>query len=1406
MAKSSFGLRVRTGTIEVGGLSTNSATMSLLGQRPQIIQSPLPQSVPPTAGIVVPTVGAISILPLPSPLPEVPLAFNVNTISAASTMWRPSSPTVRGDEESPSAQFRPGVGSIREQLASSGIQQYIDNHQSVLGMATPRQLGLNPNTDVELDGDGNPRPRQRATALTPQFTILPMFPVYRTFPITQIEPSILLPDSLQLSEFRINNGSVVTAFKTQTVKRPTIIALSGYNKVFQEDLVQLTNAGKLVAFNFQSRILRDDMVKTMYDFVSKNSDSEDVGVQLRQDEQRDLDSLSDSNRLLGFYNQSVAIVQNIKKGFDIKSLPDSAYTDGTMLNLPDFFERKMRFSRQSYATFSDTKILSQLLFDYRSMMETYSLSLLDTLDSDRTNDLSPIRIDKSYGNTNRFTFTIVGIQGSLPYLESSFNGFQNSLPTSPDDRIKLLFNTLTKELRVSRGLSQPEIRNLLGNYFGGNADGDPFDNVVGNVGTDIFVAPQGFNSLASLLQFSREDVVTVLPFERKVVDDNQTIYMPGSRYFIDTLLERDPKTELFNTRPLDEYTQRFSEVVSNAKRVVDELFEFTTTTQTLKNEVAFKTFLNYIKNGTSSFESKSTPSSSQLFTVAILRLADTNKQLKLMLFQFFLLYGLTKNVSEARKPIFTRLANELQGIGSLSFVRGFGNPNLQNGTDELSPYLDTLAGDIASKIIELITSNDSALSTLRNFDRRTQSPINGVSFQDVVNEGLVDSGLTLNPTSNASNNASSENPGTAGSSRITIDFTTIKATLLSSVGSNLLTNFPDYMHSLDQAATIVDNQNSYVIGGAGGNATTTRYNQLTTSMLMMLAFESMCSFTAKYYEIDFLKFPTGVTILSYDVQLISGVWELLYTLSPTTASASAKSRVGDRFKKNKVTTRQNSKQRLGATKKRGAGHLNPNTDVELDVDGNPRPKTSQSSSDATDSNNENTLDLSPSLRGLVREATDALPEFQNRTAGSNPLLRSKIQSLRDSITSMVQRLIEEDNTIKNVVYIFDVLGDVLKRTSDQARQLNQLAEQNASLESIKSSILPSQLRISNWIYSEYKKMISDPTIQFRSRVVTPNDWNMLLSLLKEKPFQNNFASTRTKLLVVGVPKGYTDYLQDRIDRSSSDDVQKLSTTQESDVVNIVVYKKTAEDDDIVFYPQKFTFDLSLFRTQFNSDEAAIDQTQSFDSILRQVTLTDFSTDLENNRDGKKYTLDKLMAEERWNFLGSDQKLALFRNHMTSYALSNYLYLSTGMRMTEEVFPDDAYRNYTNNTGWLIREFHRLRTGEDIEDIRSLMATQQYNFLYSATSGFSPEYIRERTLGQKKFDRVFILPIDIDSFLVDRVATQQTQSGRNAVGSNRFQQRTTEARPGDNELLYFDRSSEPNALIFEQYYVTVESVR
>jgi hypothetical protein len=102
------------------------------------------------------------------------------------------------------------------------------------------------------------------------------------------------------------------------------------------------------------------------------------------------------------------------------------------------------------------------------------------------------------------------------------------LPNASQDLFIFVLNLLSKELRVSKGLGKYNLPEA--SFFGFGNQGNPFDNVIGGIPSDIFVSPIGSNSLSTLLYLrtSTQNAV-VLPFEsRQVAGDGETVFVPGT--------------------------------------------------------------------------------------------------------------------------------------------------------------------------------------------------------------------------------------------------------------------------------------------------------------------------------------------------------------------------------------------------------------------------------------------------------------------------------------------------------------------------------------------------------------------------------------------------------------------------------------------------------------------------------------------------------------------------------------------------------------------------------------------------------------------------------------------------------------------------------------------------------------
>ena len=220
-----------------------------------------------------------------------------------------------------------------------------------------------------------------------------------------------------------------------------------------------------------------------------------------------------------------------------------------------------------------------MIFDLNRLLSAYSVNLIDLQDNDRANDFSPVKIDRTYNTTNSFEFNInnfsttgeISINASE---ESFFTKFLNSLPPNPNDRIKLLTYLLAKEYSMSRGLGDSTNQTLLQHAgYSRTRRENPFKNILGVVGDTIFESPIGVaNSLASLMFIdSGLSNVKVLTFESKFVDsdDQQYTHVPGTSFFVDSILTVDGKA--WNANPLTSYVDRYNTTLRSVRTLIESV-------------------------------------------------------------------------------------------------------------------------------------------------------------------------------------------------------------------------------------------------------------------------------------------------------------------------------------------------------------------------------------------------------------------------------------------------------------------------------------------------------------------------------------------------------------------------------------------------------------------------------------------------------------------------------------------------------------------------------------------------------------------------------------------------------------------------------------------------------------------
>jgi hypothetical protein len=272
--------------------------------------------------------------------------------------------------------------------------------------------------------------------------------------------------------------------------------------------------------------------------------------------------------------------------------------------------------------------------------------------------------------------------------------------------------------------------------------------------------------------------------------------------------------------------------------------------------------------------------------------------------------------------------------------------------------------------------------------------------------------------------------------------------------------------------------------------------------------------------------------------------------------------------------------------------------------------------------------------------------------------------------------------------------------------------------------------------------------------------------------------------------------------------QRTFRDKQFDVISVNVYKRDARFDDLVFKPQKFLFDISLYQKEIDVVNIKPRPLESFRNLIGRATVTDY----EDVKSKQQINLSNIVLNPKYGFLTNDQKRELINNHLTSYLLASYVNLLTGIRFYEDEFLEKEYVQGTQINSKLlnlvygyivnvlgiqipqnlsIEEMLKLpNLNADVKDILTLVSYGSFVF--------EPEYIKASVLQPKLFERIFTIPVDITKFEVDETLSTSTDSGRLAYRSSYIQDKLARI----NNKIYLKENTD--GLIFEDYFITIEA--
>lgn len=1211
--------------------------------------------------------------------------------------------------------------------------------------------------------------------------------------------------------------------------RPEIVALTDFQPIYEEGAgLVLNSVGEMLDLQIESRRLRIDKIKLLLDTLNSTKDAENIMNELKDEY---IENINKAREDVDFLVSMLQKTNAAKKALDFRNISAvSVQLISTFQtrNYKQIFVEELGFSEQGYNEFSNTKVFGQFLFDFQTIARQYSPSLLDIYDNDRAEDKDPITFAKEIDvKDGKFKFKIEKFIKQTTTATnlantSIFTKLISDLPNNSDDRAKILLLSLSKELRVSDSLGDQSVNNILINTFNSSniAVGNVFDDVIGKPGDLITDDPVGLSSLCSLMLITTEDAL-VLPFEKAYITaDNNRIFHPGSRYLIDGITSKLP---LFDVTQLHEYKNKFKKLTTDARTLFNKIFNLKDSKRTLFVDSLFSLVMS---DCASIMEMTGEASQKDiLFTVALLKAANSDNQLKSMLFQLMLLMGLKGNYTNAGviepNEFFIRLAEkELTTFSKFSELEGLDNIDNQPVFGPDSSTLDSLAVG-------------SAYLALRD---------------KIVNRLL----LTIN----------------GGQSDLQNDLPSVFFTG-DSIKDLLVTNgklvFQMMIWFLQSIENATKSDNGYVLENNGR----TRYNRLTPSAIAAFVFETYSSLFTKYIKTNLTATEaTGESIiLKIDSQSII---EVLKAIKNNLGIISNSINILDALDSEGGLQLQAPKL-PGPFKQAGGGG---NNEPEIVFPLIPLIFNFQGSSTPA-SDNKPLIDALVEMRNKLGHEDDLLKEFVERLSKTSDLIVETFEDLDKffdsngtNITKLNELADQEDGADK---FAFFSEAQILlsQKALADLEEVDALSLMTSTTNKKKGFELKEVVKnIVAKTVNTAKKSILPKTMDvpafFDDSEISQEIQTMLFLILNNEKYRFE-EGHNLKILSVGLPAGFLSYLYSTLASTSTD--FDSANNKEKDVISINVYRRDVEFEDIIFKPQSFVFEMSRFVSRSTFDNNADVLTKSnFDVILDSyIFMKDFSEFVK----GQYSTGDSFFEDSKYDFLSKTEKENLVENHITSFLLSVYVQLLTGVSLDENSYffnpevhagnIDDGTKDkfvklielYVSGIAGTTLTIEQLKNSSP--QIKQLMnkidnfvksnnLTKQINApilpgvsksaaveltedLLSFVKTFHPYSIltggaahRTRVTSPKMFERIFNIPIDPDDFEVDVKKTLLTKPGTLAFDALVSQGYIIEKskRPkvikgkkfivkNPNKAFYIKPRNQNRDITFDEFFITISTV-
>lgn len=267
------------------------------------------------------------------------------------------------------------------------------------------------------------------------------------------------------------------------------------------------------------------------------------------------------------------------------------------------------------------------------------------------------------------------------------------------------------------------------------------------------------------------------------------------------------------------------------------------------------------------------------------------------------------------------------------------------------------------------------------------------------------------------------------------------------------------------------------------------------------------------------------------------------------------------------------------------------------------------------------------------------------------LMLETMQKTQDSMSSLSNFLVDS-KSIRNLAF--------LSKTINDPQQLNLLLSEHQIM-MLGSSVQDLIDKQASGVFND--SVINDANEQVKildDVSLNPAFTRVFHEVLKQPDYSTKKALNK-KIISVGLPLDFCRRFTQagRIATKQANSIK----TKENDVIKLLVYKIDSLNEDIVFKPQKFLFELSRFPIRNWKKYSSPRVGSTLSSILQHVPTRDFESSFKI----PVTMFDQAFNSNNYDFLKSDEKLEIGRNHTLSLIVEIYLRLLTGISIGEHNF-------------------------------------------------------------------------------------------------------------------------------------------